>query len=636
MLDSKTLGFLTTLGASGAIGAAVLALFCALRARVPGVYQLRGESAAGWVRSTWRVSEDDVVKRAGTDAAMYLRHLRSCAGVMALAAAFGAVVLMPVFGTAGLGSDGGGGSVEEGLDLLSLANVPRSDAFVGSLRLYAAVAVQVVSATLFFWALQRDFRVYAHRLEAYLRAETPANYAVVVRRIAGDSNDDATAVVVESVQRAVEGARVSDVVLVNHCDGKKKKCDAVVVCENRGTAAAVVKAGVCDSEGRQMPCERAPEPEAVRWRVFRISPACAVFRRLLGLFFVVLFMLAIMIPTMLVVGFYSLSDMPSFREGDVPVSPFVAGLAENVGAALLILGLSLCVPTIFRSIVRKEKLYNRCAVDRRARNYFCFAYMLFFIIVITVVTSIMATFPIKIGRSDETRMVHIRVPSTGVLIASYIVMQTLVVLPLQLLQPVRLLQRWSALRAAKTADELVRAEACRSTQQLFHPYTQAHIVTFLGMTFAPISPIVAVCAAGYLGFAYFVHKYNLLFTTSKSWEAGGEMFPGVFAVSVFGFVLREFFLANLYGAKTQPLALAALLSLAYMVLRAVFGCAIGARLRWKIARYKARAVEDAGVVPVAETEAQADSIRVEEGGTSGTIPAELIGAYRASHDAQLP
>lgn len=163
-------------------GTALFLLFCFLRTRMRWLYEPRSflhldakappKLSSGffsWIWPLLTTSEETLAQCSGIDAVMNLRFLQFAFKLFLFACLFGLIILVPVNATAAEG-------LAEGLDILSLANIP-----TGSAR----VAAHIISAYLFsfaaFYLLYKDCRQFVSLRVRYLQQEQPENLSVLVK-----------------------------------------------------------------------------------------------------------------------------------------------------------------------------------------------------------------------------------------------------------------------------------------------------------------------------------------------------------------------------------------------------------------------------------------------------------------------
>lgn len=239
MVDSQTLGVLTTLALGVAVAFIATIVFVFLRPKFPTVYEHRrhlnrireyndfngarvgfpsklpGSGLFGWIGPTLATPEDEVVSRIGLDAAMFIRFLRSQALALGILSAVCCLILWPTYGTASNKSlPEADASATRGLQVISLSNVP-----IGDSRLWATLILEYVTAAVVLYFLFRDYKIYSEYRRSYRNSDNPANYSVVVHDIPRDENSE------EQVRERFElmlPNQVSEVAIARKCAAAAK------------------------------------------------------------------------------------------------------------------------------------------------------------------------------------------------------------------------------------------------------------------------------------------------------------------------------------------------------------------------------------------------------------------------------
>lgn len=394
MVDAKTLGVLYILGIGLLVSVICLLLLSCLRPKLAQVYQFRRllnryrtyndfngarvgfpsklprAGMLGWLGPTLATPEDEIVRRIGLDAAMFLRFVRSQLTTFAIIAFFCCALLWPVYGTASnknLPDDDA--NFVDGLQIISLSNVP-----VGNARLWATLIGEYFVCAVVLFFLWKDYNAYASYRREYRTAENPGNYAIVVYDIPDGMNTDAA--VRERFELMVPG-QVSEVVLarkarkgikaekmlgkmiakreraqlvasstgtqpmtrpgtcgfcmcwkakvpaIEYFAGEQERLEneireqgvsaenansAIVVFTNKRAASLIAQANQ-GGNANEWTVHRAGEPEAVHWPAFHIPGYQAVWRSLAVVALVIFLTFFWIIPAAAIVGLANLESL---------------------------------------------------------------------------------------------------------------------------------------------------------------------------------------------------------------------------------------------------------------------------------------------------------------------------------------
>lgn len=633
-IDSSTVGFFYAAGIGLAVGTVLILIFCILRTKVPGVFQLRSllntwkqcenyngsrvgvteprpsDGFFGWIHPVFATPEDEVVKKVGLDAAMFLRTIRTSFFIMSVIALFGCILLMPVYGT-------DEERLETSLRIISLSNVAD-----GSARLWTTVIAEFFVAAVVTYFLLMDYNHYAELRRRYCTSETPINYSLVVYDIPEEERDEqrirarfeqmvpgqvASVTVIRNPKLALKLQKKLDAAVTKReaaeytrhvkgvepkirarhgelmCFGRKENAvnywackedqlanevhdlglntppspSAIVVLSNKRAASLLVQANTASS-ALYWHVERAPEPNGINWSAFTIPGYQAELRSIAVACFVFFFTLFWTIPAAAIVGLFSLSklsEMPGFEWASslADLSPVITGLIEGLLPPVVMSVIISLIPTFFRLAVSQERIASRSRIEVKTRNYFYMftLYGTFFAFVIGA-----AFFQdLKRLSEDYSRIVGLlalNVPGSGVYYASFILVQCLIPFPLALSCIVRIIIRFIFLKLAKTERQKRKARMTGSLFQFFKYSGGAMLILFLGITYSTLSPLVPACAVVYFGLAYITFRYLLLFTSYQEWDGGGDLFPGFYWGTMIGLILKQVVVIAVLGLKKAP------------------------------------------------------------------------------------
>lgn len=325
---------------------------------------------------------------------------------------------------------------------------------------------------------------------------------------------------------------------------EKLSGSAIIVFTNRRACALLAQANVA-TESMAWTIARAPEPEGVHWPAFNV-PALQVEPRMLFVFaFVVMFTLSWTIISAFVVGLASLSSLSrlepfSWLEPVLEWSPALVGLIEGVLPTVVLAVLISLIPALFRFLVGKERITSLPTVEKKTRDYFYVftIYGTFFSIALggSILNDINAIIEDPTSIIDSLAQ---GTPKLGLFFATYIIVQTFIPLALQLSGIVRVILRAVLLKLAKTERQSRKARSGGSLFQYFKYYAQAMLMSFLGLMYTSLSPIVTVTSVLYFGYALLVFRYVLCFMSYSPWSGAGELYPGAYWGTMGGLILKQ-------------------------------------------------------------------------------------------------
>ncbi|PWN31193.1 DUF221-domain-containing protein, partial [Meira miltonrushii] len=135
---------------------------------------------------------------------------------------------------------------------------------------------------------------------------------------------------------------------------------------------------------------------------------------------------------------------------------------------------------------------------------------------------------------------------------SYVVFQSLAIIPLQLLQlPVTLGRAFGRL-TVKTPRQ--HAELNAPPQLYSGSVNLAALIVFtLGILYSIVTPLITVFAMIYFALAYLVYKYKLLFVFYRSYESRGQAWPLSSMRCIWALLLFQIFQLSLFSVRKQLL-----------------------------------------------------------------------------------
>lgn len=638
--DSTTAGFLYAVAIGTIVGTILLLVFCVLRTRVPEVFQLRSllntwkscddfngirvgvtqprptDSFFGWIRPVFVTSEDEVVRKIGLDAAMFLRSIRTFFFIMAIISVFGAILLMPVYAT----DDGDKTKTPDagkGLEKISVSNV--SDQ---SKRFWATAIAEFFIAAVTIYFLASDYSHYASLRRRYRLSETPVNYSLIVYDIPEEDRKEET--IRSRFEQMVPGQVTSVIVMRDPKTALKlqKKLDAAVakrevaeyVCSTKGIepetrpgfcgallckpkvdairywsseqdrladeihdlgasapttpsaivvlsnkrAAAVLREVNSSTNALNWHVECAPEPDAINWSAFSVPGYQVEVRSIMVATFIFFFTLFWTIPAAAIAGLANLTKLSetvafSWARPLLDISPAVVGLIEGLLPPVVMSVIVSLIPTLFRFVVSQERLASLSKIEVKTRDYF-YMFTIYGTFFAFVIGS--SFFQDLNGlRKNFVLIIDLlatKVPGTGVYFATFIILQCLIPFPLALCGIVRVIVRAIFLKLAKTDRQKRKAKLSGSLFQFFRFSGAAMMILYLGLVFSSLAPLVPLCATVYFALAYITYRYQLLFSTYQEWEGGGELFPGLYWGTMMGLILKQLVVVATLGLKKAP------------------------------------------------------------------------------------
>lgn len=325
---------------------------------------------------------------------------------------------------------------------------------------------------------------------------------------------------------------------------EKLSGSAIVVFTNRRACALLAQANIA-TDSTSWTVTRAAEPKGIHWPAFNV-PAMQVEVRMLVVFAIIIaFTLFWTIISTFVAGLASLknlSDVPGF-EFLAPVAdwnPALQGLIEGALPAIVMAVLISLIPVFFRFLVKKERITSLPTVERKTRDYF-YVFTIYgtFISFVLGASILDRLDPIIEDPTILIESLAKGTPTFGLFFATFIVLKTFIPLALQLSGIIRVLLRAVFLKLAKTERQKRKARSGGSLFPYFKFYAQAMLMSFLGLMYTSLSPIVTATSVLYFGFALLVFRYVLCFMSYSPFSGAGELYTGAYWGTMGGLMLKQ-------------------------------------------------------------------------------------------------
>lgn len=356
---------------------------------------------------------------------------------------------------------------------------------------------------------------------------------------------------------------------------------AVVIFKNKRAASLLMQANMA-VDATEYNVAPMSEPNAIHWKAFAIPGYQAEIRRVAVLIFVIALTLFWSIPAAFLAGLISLdkaAEQFAFLKPVINWSPSIKAVVQGTLPAVILAVIVSLIPVVIRLVVSLERIHSIHTIDRKTRDYFYLftVYSSFFCIVLGA--SILDEVKSIATNFDVLKLINLlanSVPSQGIFFATYMVIQTGFGTSLELLNPLRLILVSFFKKISKTERQIRNAEANGCNLLLFRKYGTAMLIAFIGIMYTSMAPLLPIMATLYFGWAYLVHKYNLIYNLYEDSDGGGESYPGAFWGTLIAFVLRHAVVLVILGIKKSAAA-------GFMAIPLIFtvcaGIEIGRRFR---------------------------------------------------------
>lgn len=354
---------------------------------------------------------------------------------------------------------------------------------------------------------------------------------------------------------------------------------SLVLFKNKRAASLLVQANMAE-DNTQWNIGSMPEPKGVNWSAFCIPHYQAQIRRISVFVFVVSLTLLWSIPAFGLASLISLDRAAEEFEFLKPVLNWnreLKGLVQGLLPTIILSVIVALIPIVIRFAVLKERIHSIHVIDRKTRDYFYFftIYSSFFCIVLGA--SILDEIKLIATNFDLLKVFDLlgsSIPAQGIFFATYIVIQTGIGTSLELVNPIRLVLVGILKKMAKTEREKRAAQGHGCEPELFKMYGRAMLISFIGIVYLPMFPLIPVLTTIFFAYTYLVHRYNLSYNLYSESDGGGESYPGAFWGTMLALSLRSGVTTVILGLKRSG---AASLSVIPLIIVICAGLYIGKR-----------------------------------------------------------
>ncbi|WVW78588.1 hypothetical protein I302_100544 [Kwoniella bestiolae CBS 10118] len=301
--------------------------------------------------------------------------------------------------------------------------------------------------------------------------------------------------------------------------------------------------------------ELAPEPRDVVWSKVSMTHREAQIRDFFvmgttGVFFLFWFVPVSSFATLL--SYEEIKKIMPWLAKVIDASPRLAAIVQNSLPLLALTIFNGLLPFFLEWLSYMQGFKSRSATEYsllKKYHLFLLISVLFVFLLTTTYIAIVRDFvdsPMKIPQKLASALQGANVRNFMV---SYVMLQALGLMPLQLLNMGPLLTLgYSRALSTKTPRDYAEANAPPMLNYGW-VYPQALLVFTITLVYSVMSPLILVFGAIYFGVAYLVYKYKLLFIYFKPYESNGEAWRITFARTLWALILFQLFMTGLFSLR---------------------------------------------------------------------------------------
>ncbi|KAI8097594.1 uncharacterized protein BX664DRAFT_293215 [Halteromyces radiatus] len=199
-----------------------------------------------------------------------------------------------------------------------------------------------------------------------------------------------------------------------------------------------------------------------------------------------------------------------------------------------------------------QGLRARSAVTESTLSKYFFFLIFNVLLVFTIVSTAINTLVILVDRPTTiANILATRLPKVSPFFINYTILQGLLLMPLNLLQPGSLIvSGFFIYFYAKTPRQHAYARSPGSFNY-GAGYPSPLLIFIIVLEYSTISPIILVFGALYFGITYIVYKYQFLYVYFRPYEAAGQLWTMVFPRLIVGMILFQLTMLGLFILKNS-------------------------------------------------------------------------------------
>ncbi|GAA99842.1 uncharacterized protein L969DRAFT_91783 [Mixia osmundae IAM 14324] len=296
----------------------------------------------------------------------------------------------------------------------------------------------------------------------------------------------------------------------------------------------------------------APEPRDIHWGNMALSDNSITVRAIIVNVTTLLLLLFWFIPVGLLASLLNIKTVEKY-------APWLAkALAKNVTVQAFV---SNTLPTLAIVIFNQTLPYIISALctfkGLRAKSWIEYSlmkvYFMFLLFTVFFIFLAVQTLSLLVELADKPTKILEKLatslPGGRNFFISYVMLQGLAIMPLQLVQLSTVVPRWFC-RIFLTRTPRDHAELnAPPILNLGQVYPQAILIFIICLNYSIIAPLVLLFGTCYFGMAYLVYKYNFLFVYYKPYESRGQAWPIAFGRLSLGLIIFQLFMTGLFTTR---------------------------------------------------------------------------------------
>eukprot|EP00002_Diphylleia_rotans_P001178 TRINITY_DN10651_c0_g1_i1.p1 TRINITY_DN10651_c0_g1~~TRINITY_DN10651_c0_g1_i1.p1 ORF type:complete len:737 (-),score=121.95 TRINITY_DN10651_c0_g1_i1:103-2313(-) len=298
--------------------------------------------------------------------------------------------------------------------------------------------------------------------------------------------------------------------------------------------------------------QKAPHPDDVFWQNINIPLKAKYLFWLLGETATFFFVIFYAVPISFIAALSNakaLSKDVEFLEV-IAENDFLRSIFEGLLPAVLLIAFDICTPLLLIAITKFQGVNTYTEIDSGLLCKF-YGLQIFNVFFVTLIAgSVFDSLSDIIDEpSDILDLLGSSIPQVSSFFMVYILLQTLVSLPMSMLRIGPLLTFYYT-HSISNMTEMQKENSVRPQLISFGSvYPQLLLVLLISITYSTIAPVIIPVAFSFFAMNYFVYAYQLIFCVVSRCDTGGTFWPIAIRRLIFALIIYQLTLTGYFSIK---------------------------------------------------------------------------------------
>ncbi|EDQ89060.1 uncharacterized protein MONBRDRAFT_25629 [Monosiga brevicollis MX1] len=540
--EDTTSALITALVFNVVLAMIFILIFCCCRRKHPKTFAPRAivdptlvrtpasSSPIAWMKHVAGISDDEMARAAGVDAAMHLVFLRLATYIFAVAAIYGLLVLIPVYATAS------------------------NDDVAGRLYPDTVGAAKVIECEDLI-KLQEERQEPATQLERARFKEEQTGEVAETKEGGFLCFGGKKVSAVDHFQSELDKKNKKFEERRKEYLNQRKFLPAGFVVFDSLRSATLAAQSLATANYEVYTTTQAPEANDVIWKNIGMSRSKRSFRHLLVVIATIALIFFYIIPITFVAGLTTIENLETIFPGINSLGPVVIGILQGVLPTLALLIFMALLPKLMRALSVSEGLvaHSEATLSALQKMYY---FQVFNVFLLSIVAGSLLTIASDIGDNPSGIASELgeSIPRVGTFFINYVMIQAFVSHALLLSRVTFVaVQRLMRKIGSKSQRELNYARN-HQYYDIVRPASAAILVFIITICYSVIAPLILPFAIIYFAFGYFVLRYMYYYVFVPLTDSGGLIFPIMTKQLLNGIIISQLVVAAVLGVKEAVIA----------------------------------------------------------------------------------